>query len=78
MVKKYFTKENIVLVLLVIMLFQGFFSIPSGISNQEHELMLKIHDQSQEIMILEKGRNQDKIIIKKFKYIIIVKLVILI
>lgn len=57
----------IVIGLLVLVFLQGFFHSPEGITENEHRLMLKIHDQSQEIILQKKLRNQDKLKIKLFK-----------
>lgn len=49
MFDKYFSK--IVVGLLVVLLIQGFFETPSGISQEEEAYRLKIHDLSQEKLI---------------------------
>lgn len=50
MIKKYF--EYIVLVLLAIVVLQGLFSTPNGITPEEELYRLKIHDLTQEKIIL--------------------------
>lgn len=46
MLNKYF--NYIVLGLIVIVIVQGFFTVPSGMSEEEHAYKLKIHDLKQE------------------------------
>ena len=65
MINKYF--NYIVIVLLLILFCQGLFSVPKGISEEEHLLMVRLHDLNQENILLIKKNNQYESNILKLK-----------
>jgi hypothetical protein len=64
-IKKNF--EYIVIGLILIVFFQGFFSVPKGITPEEEMYRLKIHDLNQEKAELLKKNNDLEIKINSFK-----------
>jgi len=55
---KYLTKENIILLLLIIIVFLQFFKSPEGISEEEVAYKLKINDLNNDKMILLRENNK--------------------
>lgn len=64
---KYLAKENIIILLLVVVVFQGILSTPKGISEAEQAYRVRIHDLRQEKALLMQENNNLEIKINSFE-----------
>ena len=55
---KYLTKENIIITLIIFVFIQGFFSVPSGVSEEEVLYRIKINElTNQKIDLIQKNND---------------------
>lgn len=64
---KFFSKENLIIALLLFFSYDIFFPIKDGISREDLKTEIELHDLEQENNLLKKRNNQYQVKINRFK-----------